>query len=211
MEVCHCDFYDLLMMDGFISDQKLIRTYFQQLISGIEYLHSKGISHMDLKLENLLLGKDYKLKITDFDLSYMKSDILVPGVGTKHYRAPELKSKTCKNTEKADIYSAGIILFALYTGSLPYLEDEKVEEQDLYDTLLNWPQSYWNALRRVNKNWKITDPDFKELFLSMVKKDPNQRASLSEIKSSRWYNGPTYSDSELRSILDNILEGSLLN
>ena len=103
---------------------KLIRTYFRSLIDGLEYLHKQGVCHLDLKLENLLIGKDYQLKIADFDMSYMVGDDKVITKGTKYYRAPELRSGKCRNGVAADVYSAGIILFALKTGGvIPYFED----------------------------------------------------------------------------------------
>jgi len=211
LELCLCDFHDLVLIEDLARDKKLVRTFFHQLIAGIEYLHSSGISHMDLKLENLLLGKDYKLKITDFDLSYMKSDIIVAGNGTKHYRAPELKERCCKQTEPTDIYSAGIILFTLWTGSMPYLEDEFIHGENLYDTLINHPQYYWGALNRIDHCWRHLEENFKELFLSMVKKDPKERASITQIKESKWFNGPTYTQEELKAVLDKLLEGTILN
>ena len=97
------DFADLLMNNKFPRDNILVRTYFHQLISGIEYLHSKKISHMDLKLENLLLGKNYDLKIADFDCCYFESDPQISTRGTNNFRAPEIKAKKCKNAKAADI------------------------------------------------------------------------------------------------------------
>ena len=117
-------------------NDKLIRTYFRQLIDAIEYLHTHGVCHLDLKLENLLVGKDYQLKVADFDMSYMVGDTHVLTKGTKHYRAPELKASRCRNGSAADIYSAGIILFALKTGGLiPYPEDRLYDGVDLFRLL----------------------------------------------------------------------------
>jgi len=77
-------------------DKKLCRTFFHQLIDGIEYLHSQNLAHMDLKLENLVLGDDFKLKIIDFDLAISLTDEKndqYGGAGTKNYRAPEVRAK----------------------------------------------------------------------------------------------------------------------
>ena len=76
--------------------KKLARTYFRQLIDGLEYLHSQGVRHLDLKLENLLIGDDYQLKIIDFDLSYMSGDTQILTRGSKFYRAPELRASQCR-------------------------------------------------------------------------------------------------------------------
>jgi len=90
MELACCDFDSLMKCPGFYGNEKLTRTFFQQLIEGIEYLQSQGVAHLDIKPENLLLGTDVKLKITDFDLSYKKGDRKFLGKGSIHFRAPEL-------------------------------------------------------------------------------------------------------------------------
>jgi len=59
-------------------------------MSGLDYIHSKGIAHLDLKLDNLLIGSNYQLKIADFDLSYKVGDKRIVSDGSKHYRAPEI-------------------------------------------------------------------------------------------------------------------------
>lgn len=86
----HGTFCRLCRIGAINSDIKLARTLFHKLISGIEYLHNRKVAHLDLKLENLLVGKDYELKICDFDCSFIDGDGLITTRGTKHYRPPEL-------------------------------------------------------------------------------------------------------------------------
>lgn len=94
--------------------------YFRQLISGVEYLHSRGVAHRDLKPENLLLDNNDNLKISDFGLATIyrlqdKERLLEKRCGTLPYVAPEvLKRPYC--AEPADIWSCGIILVALLAG-----------------------------------------------------------------------------------------------
>jgi len=90
----HADFGTLHKKIAFSEDEKLVRTYFKQMISAIEYLHKTGIAHMDIKLENLMLGEGYKLKVIDFDFAAQLRDKTIYGKGTKNYRAPELKDMT---------------------------------------------------------------------------------------------------------------------
>mmetsp|Transcript_28028 Transcript_28028/g.24733 ORF Transcript_28028/g.24733 Transcript_28028/m.24733 type:complete len:241 (+) Transcript_28028:59-781(+) len=121
------DFSELLANDIFPQDEVLIRTYFHQLIEGIEFLHKNGIAHLDIKLENLLLTEDFSLKITDFDTSIrIQKNCSLHTSGTMGYRAPEVKARSCKDPKAADIYSAAISLFTLMTGSLPHCEDQLV-------------------------------------------------------------------------------------
>eukprot|EP00330_Aristerostoma_sp_ATCC50986_P004092 CAMPEP_0114588870 /NCGR_PEP_ID=MMETSP0125-20121206/11470_1 /TAXON_ID=485358 ORGANISM="Aristerostoma sp., Strain ATCC 50986" /NCGR_SAMPLE_ID=MMETSP0125 /ASSEMBLY_ACC=CAM_ASM_000245 /LENGTH=250 /DNA_ID=CAMNT_0001785493 /DNA_START=68 /DNA_END=820 /DNA_ORIENTATION=- len=119
------DFYNLIESEILSKDDKLIRTYFQQLIKGLEYLHSNKIAHLDLKLDNILMGNDFRLKITDFGSSFnTEKDTQHLGDGTPNYRSNDVKSGTCCDPFADDIYSAGIILFMLKFHCFPYAEDQ---------------------------------------------------------------------------------------
>jgi len=181
-----------------IKDERLIRTIFHQLIEGIEYLHSHGVAHMDLKLDNLLLDEHFILKIADFDTAYMNHDPDILSNGTRNYRPPELLDRTCSDPFAVDIYSAGVCLFILLTGCFPYIEDQIVEGHCLSELLRNESPLYWEVL--ASYNISISE-EAKELFLSMVKSDPVERATLAEIKSSKWFSGEVYNKDQIKSIL----------
>jgi len=181
-----------------LKDEKLVRTYFHQLIEAIDYLHNEGVAHMDLKLDNLLLDENFMLKIADFDTAFMKSDMGILGAGTRNYRAPEVKDLSCADPFAADVYSAGVILFVLLTGCFPYLEDHKGEDGNLFELLKSESPLYWKALAKFNI---ALSKDAKDLFLSMVHSDPVERATLNEVKSSKWFSGEVYSPKELKQIL----------
>jgi serine/threonine protein kinase len=197
----HGDFFDFVMNHAQNIDDKLIRTYFRQLIDGVEYLHNNDVSHMDLKLENLLMGNDFNLKIADFDLSYFVGDDKLLSRGTKFYRAPELIQGRCTNTQAADIYSAGIILFTLKTrGMLPHAEDNRVGGVDFAGLLYTHNAEFWNKHCEIQKkDASFFDEDFKNLFNAMIHLNPNDRATIAQIKQSNWYNGPVYTKEELKS------------
>ncbi|CAH1263829.1 CHEK1 [Branchiostoma lanceolatum] len=111
--------------------QSQAQRYFRQLITGVEYLHTKGVAHRDIKPENLLLDDSDNLKISDFGLSTVfrhqgKERKMNKCCGTPPYVAPEVMRKEEYRAEPADIWSCGIVLVAMMAGALlkKILEDK---------------------------------------------------------------------------------------
>jgi serine/threonine protein kinase len=199
------DFTDLLVNGNFPHDDKLIRTYFHQLVEGLDYLHSNGIAHLDLKPENLLLGEDFKLKITDFDHSRRLGDTLHVQRGTQNFRAPEIIDRKCKDLKAADIYSLGVVLFVLKAQVLPYSESNGIEKK-LFDMLLNEPERYVKTHPIFRTRPQFFSEEFNELFLSMMRMNPEERPTIQMIKQSRWYNGEIYSQKDLSIIMSQVAQ-----
>ncbi len=129
----------------------ITRYFFHHLADGVEYLHSKGIAHMDLKPENFVLSNDLTLKICDFDLSYKQTDSSIRGKGSKYYRAPEVEARTCQDPKAADIYSMGIVLFVFYTrGVFPFSEEFKVRGRPINEVFNKSNSEFWQ-LHPVSK------------------------------------------------------------
>ncbi|KAI3814670.1 hypothetical protein L1987_14314 [Smallanthus sonchifolius] len=110
--------------------EDVARSYFQQLISAVDFCHSRGFYHRDLKPENLLLDEDGNLKVTDFGLTAFSDHLRQDGLlhttcGTPAYVAPEVIGKKGYDGAKADIWSCGVILYVLLAGFLPF-QDENV-------------------------------------------------------------------------------------
>ena len=191
---------DLLKIHRTEIDEVLTRTFFRQLIDGIEYLHKNHVSHMDLSLADLLLDADYHLKIGGFDRAHYSEDAIIISKGTKFFRAPEVGKSLCKIPKAADIYSAGIILFILRSqGVFPQFEGEKINGVKFSELMWKDSPTFWDLhCRMQGKNGAVYDRDFKELFEMMTELDPKRRASIENIKSSSWYNGPVHSDEELK-------------
>jgi serine/threonine protein kinase len=96
---------------------------FRQLIYGLEYLHQRSICHRDLKPENLFLDDHDNLKIGDFGLArWARHCVFRSPCGSLHYLAPEALSGQPYDGRKADIWSCGVILFALLSGRLPFVD-----------------------------------------------------------------------------------------
>lgn len=200
------DFFNLIL-DYEFTDEKLIRTYFHQLIKGLQYLHSNCVAHLDLKLENLFLGDDYQLKIADFDMAQNISDKNLVSGGTANYRAPEVWTRSCKNFFSADIYSIGVCLYTLMTGAFPFLEENDKDSLQLfrYDTFLERNEEFWSENESIFSGQKSFSTNFKELINKMLAKDPSDRWTLEQITESRWYNEPIYSEEELQNEIRKVL------
>jgi len=182
-------------------DEEVARTYFHQVIKGIEYIHKKKIAHMDIKLENLFLDKDYSIKVGDFDLAQYFEEKCQKGKGTRNYRAPEVIRRKCQNFGAADIYSIGVVLFLMLLGRFPFAE-RKVNntiELDLYATFQEDPDAFWNY--HLTHSNKTVSQDFKDLIEAMLELDPNKRPTIDEIKCSEWYQGKTLSKKELKAAI----------
>jgi len=199
----------VLSNTSFCDNVMLARTYFHQLIEGINYLHSSGIFHLDLKLDNLLIADKYALKIADFDMSFKEGDNYCLGNGTSNYRAPELKEKNFKHPGPCDIYSAGIILFMLVVGHFPYSEKSHSSQQNLWNLMLTDDEKFWSFHMKEAKNPLFITRSFKALFKAMTRKDPKERISIKEIKNSEWYQGPVYLKHELEIVMKRLLPAPL--
>ncbi|RYG50831.1 hypothetical protein EON66_11450, partial [archaeon] len=101
------------------------RRFFQQILAGVEYCHHHLVVHRDLKPENLLLDEESNVKIADFGLSNCLEDglFLRTSCGSPNYAAPEVISGNLYAGPEVDVWSCGVILYALLCGTLPF-DDE---------------------------------------------------------------------------------------
>lgn len=201
------DFFELVTKGAF-NKEIFVRSYFHQLIEGIEYIHSQGIAHLDLKLDNLMLGADLKLKIIDFDQAQLLSDSLITSGGSEGYRAPEVQTGKCKNFAAADIYSAGIILYAFKAKEFPFMEVHDPEYKDVrcYSTFVKNNAHFWQKKSELQKDKTTFSINFIELVNSMLHPKPSKRCSIEQIKASKWYQGPVVDEETLVSEMLESLE-----
>jgi len=197
------DLFDLVL-GGLINSEILIRTYFHQLIAGLEYMHSQGIAHLDLKLENLMLGSDFTLKIIDFDQAQKTTDKRITSGSTRGFRAPEVINGSCQNLVAADIYSAGVLLYAFKAQEYPFVEmtvtDQGHEAVTLkyYSTFIRNNKKFWEAKSLNKKDAIFFSKEFQELINGMLEYRIEKRLTIQQIKESKWYNGPVLDSGKLK-------------
>mmetsp|Transcript_32411 Transcript_32411/g.29217 ORF Transcript_32411/g.29217 Transcript_32411/m.29217 type:complete len:196 (-) Transcript_32411:298-885(-) len=186
----HGDLKEFIQAKPKISnDEKLVRTLFSQLIEGLKYLHSQGVYHLDIKLSNLLIDGDYRLKIADFDQAYISGDKEILSKGSYNYRAPELiKGEEISNFAALDIYSAGVVLFTLKCrGQVPHNEGEGIKGFNLMKYLNLNSHEFWKSHCLLQgQKASYFSSDFKDLFEGMTKEDPYERWTFHDIEKSAW-------------------------
>jgi len=168
------------------------RKYFFQLVSVIEYLHDVlHVAHRDLKAENVLLDRNSNIRLIDFGLSNqfaVESPQLNTACGSPAYAAPEM-IKGQPYTKSADIWSAGILLYAFVVGQLPY-DDDNVQRllQKIVYTEVTYPTYISSPLN--------------DLLRKMLSKNPDIRITLPKIKNHYWFSQNEYASMVLPSCMN---------
>ncbi|XP_059049866.1 5'-AMP-activated protein kinase catalytic subunit alpha-2 [Achroia grisella] len=169
------ELFDYIVKRGKLQEHEA-RRFFQQIISGVDYCHRHMIVHRDLKPENLLLDHNMHVKIADFGLSNMMMDgeFLRTSCGSPNYAAPEVISGKLYAGPEVDVWSCGVILYALLCGTLPF-DDEHVP-----------------TLFRKIKSGIFPIPEYLNksvvsLLCTMLQVDPMKRANIEDVKKHDWF------------------------
>ncbi|CAG9322567.1 unnamed protein product [Blepharisma stoltei] len=199
MEVCpNGSLYDIIFYTG-ILNERVSRYLFHQLVEAIECCHINGISHRDLKPQNILFDENYNLKLSDFGLSISLlgrdgSGYLGSTVGTENYMAPEIHMRLAYVGAHIDIFSLGVILFIICSYNPPFTVGYLTDP--CYNMLISNENVFWDLHSR-NKSAGFFSPEFKSLIKGMLAFDPKKRYTIDDIKSDNWYNGPIATDEEV--------------
>ena len=177
MELCEGkDLFEYIIKKGKLKEKEACH-FFQQIINGVDYLHQQGIIHRDLKPENLLLDINNNIKISDFGLStfFTHGRLLETPCGTPSYAPPEMLRGDDYNGELSDVYSCGVILYAMLCGRLPYSESKE------------------DILLKKIMNHEYVVPSFVSksacsLIHAMLSIDPKKRITIPEIIRHPWFN-----------------------
>ncbi|KAL1647761.1 hypothetical protein SLS58_002562 [Diplodia intermedia] len=209
------ELFDYILNHRYLKDNSA-RRLFAQLVSGVGYLHKKGIVHRDLKLENLLLDRNKNIIITDFgfantfdpidelgdeieynlgnkefvkkagleivgDSGHRRGDLMQTSCGSPCYAAPELVvSDSLYTGRKVDVWSCGVILYAMLAGYLPFDDDPANPEGDninlLYKYIVSTPLTFP----------EYVTPHARDLLKRILVPDPRKRADLFEVARHSW-------------------------
>ncbi|ORX82673.1 Pkinase-domain-containing protein [Basidiobolus meristosporus CBS 931.73] len=178
------ELFDHILAHRYLKEREACRL-FAQLISGVSYMHEKNVVHRDLKLENLLLDRNRNIIITDFgfanQFSSPTNDLMATSCGSPCYAAPELVvSEGMYVGTAVDIWSCGVILYAMLCGYLPFDDDPENPDGDninlLYKYILSTPLVFPDYV----------SPDARDLLRRMLVPDPTQRCDMKTIMEHNW-------------------------
>nr|XP_057918409.1 serine/threonine-protein kinase BRSK1 isoform X1 [Doryrhamphus excisus] len=171
------ELFDYLVKKGRLTPKEA-RKFFRQIISALDFCHSHSICHRDLKPENLLLDEKNNIRIADFGMASLQvgDSLLETSCGSPHYACPEVIRGEKYDGRRADVWSCGVILFALLVGALPFDHD-------------NLRQLLEKVKSGVFHMPHFIPPDCQSLLKGMIEVNPEKRLTLDTIQKHAWYLG----------------------
>ncbi|KAF5891840.1 maternal embryonic leucine zipper kinase, partial [Clarias magur] len=170
------ELFDYIVAKDRLSEEET-RVFFRQIVSALAYVHSQGYAHRDLKPENLLIDEDHNLKLIDFGLcAKPKGGLgyeLMTCCGSPAYAAPELIQGKSYIGSEADVWSMGVLLFALLCGYLPFDDD-------------NCMVLYRKITKGYYENPRWLSPGSVLLLNQMMQVEPKRRLTVRQLLAHPW-------------------------
>ena len=154
---------------------KIFKKIFRQIFDAMNYIHKRNIAHRDIKLENILMTKNYEIKIIDFGFGMYNPDNKPQNFfcGTPNYMPPEIVLKRPYNGQMADLWSLGVLVYKLFCADFPF---KGKNEKDLY-----------KSIQKGKFKMASYTPDYaKKIIISMIDLNPRRRLSCEDVLKSEW-------------------------
>ncbi|CAF3638124.1 unnamed protein product [Adineta steineri] len=179
------ELFDYLVKKGRLTPKEA-RKFFRQIISALDFCHSHMICHRDLKPENLLLDDKMNIRVADFGMASLQVEggFLETSCGSPHYACPEVIKGEKYDGRKADVWSCGVILYALLVGALPFDDD-------------NLRQLLEKVKKGIFHIPHFVPVDCQQLLRGMIEIDPNKRLTLEDVSRHPWVTQGSKADLEL--------------
>ncbi|XP_041365231.1 serine/threonine-protein kinase BRSK2-like [Gigantopelta aegis] len=192
------ELFDYLVKKGRLTPKEA-RRFFRQIISALDFCHSHNICHRDLKPENLLLDDKNNIRVADFGMASLQVEgsMLETSCGSPHYACPEVIRGEKYDGRKADVWSCGVILYALLVGALPFDDD-------------NLRQLLEKVKKGVFHIPHFVPPDCQNLLRGMIEVDPDKRLHLEDVMRHPWAIAETYGQIELELPVTQVVQTSII-
>jgi len=162
--------------------EKEVKKIFKQILDAIEFSHKRGVTHRDIKLENILMDEHLNVKVIDFGLCDLvqMGDLSERFCGSVDYVAPEILAKKPYNSFMSDIFSLGVVLYTLLFAEFPFSASER-----LAAVQSGRPQPKLNFVDNKFLNCGVSELA-RDLISKMLQPDCTRRLSLEEVRKHSW-------------------------
>ena len=157
-------------------NEKTSKFIYKQLITSLQYIHSKKIIHRDIKLDNILIDLNNNIKLCDFGVGKIYNNIndkFTDQCGTPAYIAPEILLNKSYNGPPVDIWSSGVVLYAMLSGTVPFKSNNI---KDLHNIIIN------GSYKKID----FVSNDANNLIQKLLQVNPQKRISIQEILNHPW-------------------------
>ena len=158
-----------------IHKENIFRIIFKQIFEAMDYLHKQGMAHRDIKLENILIKKNYEIKIIDFGFGMYNPENKLQKFfcGTPNYMPPEIAEKKPYIGQLADMWSLGILVYKIFCADFPF---KGKDEKELY-----------KAIKTGKFTMASYTPDYaRKIICSLIVLNPNKRMTCEDVLNSDW-------------------------
>lgn len=198
------DLYHMLLRDNTSLSEKRCALIFKQMCEGVRFMHSCGVLHRDLKLENCLITSSDKIKWIDFGLSYVyidEEEVLERRAGTRSYFAPEMYRGKYSGFA-SDVWSLGVCLFAMLLRFFPFevanSSDWRFQKATVHDSVLSTVYTFY-----PKESYPDVSMDAKIVLDQMLRINPSKRVSMEKLLEMSWLSRKFISDMSTTPAINN--------